>query len=304
MSIVSFGARANWEYGVAGGGRYDDDGARLSIAFRGGISMPFASVQNDLGSIVINYWTSGGQAYTGDNTCGGASPCDYFGRVDLGKLPATNNYDSFAWVGGAAVGMTVGGSPNLRIEMDWLHIAEANYNANPLFAGNVEMAPGIVMENAVASARSTVATDIVSAMFYYDFFGGMAKPARSVIPYVGAGLGYATSTTVLTLTDNYGDLSPDVSFGDFGNQNGVIIDFYTSQAQTNNFALSVAAGFAYGIDDGVFFDFGARASFVPKIRWALNNGADSNATTSKERDIFSAGNIIFVNAYAGVRFEF
>ena len=132
-------AAANWEYGA----RSSDDGGRLSVAFRGGISMPFASVQNDLGSITIGYWTDGANVYNGDHTCGGNAGCNYLGTVDLGKLPAAKDYDSFAWVGGASVGMIVGGSPNVRLELDWMHLAETNYNANPLFAGDVQMSPGV-----------------------------------------------------------------------------------------------------------------------------------------------------------------
>jgi hypothetical protein len=302
--ILTPAARSNWEYGS-----YYDDGSRLTFAFRGGGAMPFASMKNNLGSIQISYWTDGSKIYNDGQACiDGGGTCSLMGQVDLEKLPAAKKYSSYSWAGGVSIGVTIDGAPNVRAEVDWLRISEADYNASPLFAGDIDMGGGNIVPNAVAAVRSTVSTDVISAMIYYDFFEGTKKPAGITIPYIGAGLGYASSMTLLSLTDDFGDLSSDLTMQYFGNCQAVgdltMCDFYTSETQTNNFALSAAIGFSYGIEEGVFFDMGARASFIPKIRWALNNIADENGGGNKERDVFSASNIIFMNLYIGIRFEF
>jgi hypothetical protein len=105
------------------------------------------------------------------------------------------------------------------------------------------------------------------------------------------------------MTDEYGDLSGNLSFSGFL-ETGSPVYLYTSQTHTNGFSLSGAIGLSYGINENMFFDIGARATFIPKIKWALNNDANGAAQSPKERDIFSAENIIFTSVYAGLRFEF
>jgi hypothetical protein len=276
------------------------------MSFKGGMAMPAsAKMKNEMGAVIVGYYTDDSQLYIDDDTCGGSGICNFVGLVNLGDLPVSKKFNSLSFAGGASAGIVIGGAPNIRVELDWLHISESNYNASPLFAGDVVMSVGTLSNN-VAAARTTSVTDTVSAMFYYDFFSGARKPVGTMIPYVGAGFGYASSTTVLELADIYGDLSGDIWFADFGTQaQGVpVIDFYTSETETNNFSLSAAAGFAYGLDEGVFFDIGARATFIPKVVWALNNSSNAAATTYKERDVFSANDVLYISVYAGVRFEF
>ncbi|MDR2769850.1 MAG: hypothetical protein LBB08_00185 [Rickettsiales bacterium] len=293
--------RANWEHGT-----YGDDGGRFTFSVRGGVAMPFASMANDLGSFNVAYWTDGAYYYTGDSCAGGV--CDYIGTVDMGQLGVAKKYDSITWAGGAGIGMVVGGNPQWRMELDWLHIAESEFSASPIFRGMAGTISG-TEEFGAGSAYSKVSTDIVSAMAYYDFFDGAAKNVGSATPYIGFGIGYASSAAVLALSDSFGDLSTSLVLDGLGNQvqvgNATIIDFYTSETQTNNFALSAALGLSIAIDGGTFFDLGARASYVPRIKWALNNNAGTDSDkTYKEHAIFSAENVIFAAVYAGLRFEF
>ena len=60
-----------------------------------------------------------------------------------------------------------------------------------------------------------------------------------------------------------------------------------------------ALGISYGISDGLFLDLGARVTYVPKIKWALTNKDDT-----RQRDWFSAENVIYANFMLGLRFEF
>jgi len=223
--------------------------------------------------------------------------------VDLGAFPLTKEYKDFAFAGGASIGMAIEHSPNVRLELDWLHIAESRFDADPLFEGEENLPVLGWYVYPVLSAASSVQTDVVSAFVYYDFFNGQRKPPRTMIPYVGAGIGFATSATILTLADKYDDFANDPDMHGFL-EDGSSMNYYTSKTETNNIALSAAIGAAYGIGEGIYFDVGARASWVPKIRWALNNEAKEDKITSKERSIFSAENIVFVNIYAGLRFEF
>jgi hypothetical protein len=288
-------ASANWEYNPG----YTDNTDRFVVSVKGGMAMPSASMKNDLGSLIIPYYQDGsGNIYTEYDAA-----YTFLGTVDIGELSVSEKYKDTAWVGSASVGFIPGHNQNFRMELDWLHIAQSSFSANPLFSGQTEMTAGTA-ENSVASAKGTATTDIISAMFYYDIFDGVTKPEKTLVPYLGLGIGYATSQTTLYLNDAYGDLSNNVFLGQFGDDSSGILDFYTSETTTNNFAASVAGGLSYGIDKNMFFDFGARASYVPKIRWALNNEADTTATSYQEKDVFSANNVIFLTVYAGVRFEF
>ena len=314
------GAAANWEPG----GGFTDDGTRVTIGFRGGVARPVtATMQNDLGAFFVGYSGNGEGYFPNDNCSGLPGACLPMGIVDLGRLPVAKEFDSNSFTGGMSVGMRLGGKPNIRAEIDWTRISEANFNARPLFSDNILMmypvldggnlvsAPSVVTFH-VGGARTSVSTDIISAMVYYDFFDGVRKPLGTMIPYVGLGFGYGISTTVLQLSDPYADLSGDLQMQDFGTcrtvQGITICDFYTSETDTNNFVLAGAVGFSYGIERGIFFDLGARAVYIPRISWALNNGLVANVpnstTTSKERDIFSANNVVYMSIYAGLRFEF
>ena len=288
---------ANWEYS-GGRGRDADDGARFVIAVRGGAAMPQAEMKNDLGLMKTSYWN-----------CGGVNePCDstnltvgYVGMVNLGQLPVNAKYDSPSFAGGVSAGVALGSG--LRIELDWLRVAESDFSASPLFFGPTYMA-GVDedRDNNVATARASVSTDIISAMFYYD----LGRPAaRRATPYIGAGFGYAASTAVLTLVDTWGDLSANMTLDGVGTllADGAM-EFWTSQTIAGNYAVSAAACIAFGLDDGILLDIGARASFVPRISWMLNNGEENGGVITRSRGIFSAENVMFLSAYAGVRFEF
>lgn len=296
-------AHANWEYS----GGYGDDGGRLTFSVRAGVASPIsATMQNDLGQVPTYYYTDNvNQIYVNDHLCGdidGLTPCNLLANADLGKLPVAKEYSEMSFAGGAALGVVLAGNPNIRLELDWLHISKSTYSADPLFQGEIETALGTI-PNLIASARGTSSTDVISAMFYYDFFTGYEKPERTLIPYVGLGLGYAVTTTTLELTDAYRDLN-NVTFDGFGIQTAAgTIDFFTSENETGNFALSGALGFSYGIQHGIFFDIGARASYTPRIVWALNNKAHPDQN-QKSHNIFSANDVVFVNIYAGMRFEF
>ena len=150
------------------------------------------------------------------------------------------------------------------------------------------------------AVQSTVTTDIISAMAFYDFFEGLEKPLNQWIPYVGLGLGYADSKTVMDLSDPYGDLSTSVDLQNFGETDDYgVIQFNRSTHNTSNVAAVAALGVSYGIGEGMFLDLGARVAYIPKIKWVLQNADDT-----RERDWFNAENMIYANLMLGVRFEF
>ena len=314
LSLAALTASANWEAGRP----YYDDGARITVSIKGGVSQPSAKMTNQLGSMetYYYYWTKDGTK-TGeivgfainDPLCYGYDPanpipCFLYGMDDWGKMTITKSYDSRSFAGGFSVGAVWGGKPNLRTELDWLRIAETSFMANPLFEGEMETTLGTLESNKVLSARASTTTDVISAMIYYDFFKGMTKPVGTAVPYVGVGFGYASSKATLELTDTTHELSM-LSFDGFGIQSGETIDFFSSATTSNNFSLSGAVGIALGIQEGVFLDLGARATYVPEIMWSLNNQPlVDGKTTYKERPFFSANDILFVTVYAGLRFEF
>lgn len=313
--LMAPAARADWEYAgdYVGQGWYHDDGSRFTISVRGGASMGRASIKNEIGALGAEYYYSptdglviSASYYEACKQENGGVCGDYVyaGVGEVGTLSAKEDFDSFAFAAGASIGWTVPNRPQWRLELGWDHITESEYNVSPLFEGDLPLSGGVV-EGIVITAQSggvysKVSTDIISVMAFYDFFDGMRKPTRTVIPYVGFGIGYADSTTTLNLTDLYGDLSTSVDLLNFGElDNYGVVQFYRSENSSSNVAGLVSAGLSYGITDTLFLDFGARIAYVPKIKWALES-----KDGDRHRDWFSAESMIYTNIMLGIRFEF
>lgn len=315
LSCLMFGAaRANWEYPgyYVGEGAYTDDGGRFIVSVRGGASVGMGTIKNEIGELTPLYYMSPDgsviMSELGYYQCTDRGQCaDYIpaGYVNLGDLPATKDFESFGFAAGASLGWTIPNSPQWRIELGWDHISESEYNASPfiegeapLFGGSVSDVTAVISSGAV---QSKVVTDIISVMAFYDFFDGIQKPTRTVIPYIGFGVGYADIKTTLQLSDPYGDLSGIYELLPYGvkEQDDSVIQFYRSELSSANIAGVLALGLSYGITENMFFDIGARVAYIPRIRWAL-----SNEDASQYRDWFSAENAIYANIMLSLRFEF
>ena len=315
LSCLMFGAaRANWEYPgyYVGEGAYTDDGSRFIVSVRGGASVGMGTIKNEIGELTPLYYMSPDgsviMSELGYYQCTDRGQCaDYIpaGYVNLGDLPATKDFESFGFAAGASLGWTIPNSPQWRIELGWDHISESEYNASPfiegealLFGGSVSDVTAVISSGAV---QSKVVTDIISVMAFYDFFDGIQKPTRTVIPYIGFGVGYADIKTTLQLSDPYGDLSGIYELLPYGvkEQDDSVIQFYRSELSSANIAGVLALGLSYGITENMFFDIGARVAYIPRIRWAL-----SNEDASQYRDWFSAENAIYANIMLSLRFEF
>ena len=291
---------------------YTENDTKFVIGFRGGLSWANAKIHNEIGNLYGYYYVD---EYTGDVISAMAweaagSPEGYLsaGYGDLSTLPAKENFSKWAFTAGANIGFTIPYHPNWRLEAAYDHIAETDYNHIPLFDGDLTVTGGDVEGTVRVSsggATSTVSTDVVSAMVYYDFFSGHRKSLNSFIPYIGLGVGYATSKTTLKLADIYGDLSTDSDLQNYGtpDTDGVIQFLPPSDKSkyptSENVAGVAALGVSYGITDYTFLDFGARVIYIPKITWNL-----VNTDGSQHREWFSAKNMLYSNFTVGLRFEF
>ena len=302
-------ASANWQYPVNGARRdtwRGDDGMRFVLSVRGGASFGHATIQNDIGGLTANYMvnTTNGeivtQAWYDLQDASVQANYAYAGYAQLGDLPATNDYSEFAFAAGISMGFTVPDSPQWRIELGFDHISESDYNENPLFQGGLITSEGYVADAQSGGVQSTLSSDIYSVMAFYDFFDGIQKPLKQMIPYIGFGAGYADTKTVLQLTDSYGDLSDVYELMGYGTVDSAgVIQFNKSDTRTSNLAPVLAAGFSYGVSDKIFLDVGARAMYLPKIKWQL-----SSADNELRRDWFSADKMLYINAMVGLRVEF
>lgn len=311
--LISGAANANWQYPgtYVGDGWYEDDGSRFVISFRGGASMSMASVKNEIGSLTSEYYYNPADGFVVSaayyDSCvdqGGCEGYVYAGIGELADLPAAKDYSAFSFAAGASVGWTIPNRPQWRVELGWDHITESEYNSSPLFDGDMTLTggdvEGIVIHAQSGGVQSKVSTDIISAMAFYDFFDGLQKPIRQVIPYIGFGIGYADTKTTLNLSDLYGDLSSSVDLQNFGKLDEFgVLQFFRSENRSANIAGLLAVGLSYGITETLFLDFGARVAYVPKIKWALQN-----EDNTRNRDWFSAENLIYANFMLGLRFEF
>lgn len=308
--IVSGVAHGNWQYGgtYVGDGAYTDDGTRFVISVRGGASMGFGTIENKIGSLTSEYWYNPNDgmvisaAY--HDSCTDCGDFVYAGFGQLGDLPAEKDYQAFAFAAGASIGWTIPNRPQWRVELGWDHITESEYNASPLFEGDLTLTggtvDGIVVHVQSGGVQSKITTDIISAMAFYDFFDGIQKPTRTIVPYVGFGIGYADVKTKLNLSDLYGDLSTSVDLQNFGKLDDYgVLQFYPSETNTSNVAGLLAVGLSYGITETMFLDLGARVAYIPKIKFALSNSDDT-----RDRDWFDGENMIYANFMLGLRFEF
>lgn len=308
--LVTLPAMANWQYdGVyVGDGWYEDDGSRFILSFRGGAAAGFGTIKNEVGALSAYYYVDESGAIIPETVCrangGDCSGYELAGYGDISTLPPTKDFESFSFAAGASVGWTLPGRPQWRFEGGWDHIMKSDFNASPLFEGVLELYGGSVsaIETPSSAIQSTVQTDVISAMAFYDFFDGIQKPLRTTIPYVGFGIGYADTTTVLNLTDPYGDLSADLdlrNFGTVGDDAYEVVSFYRSEYSNSNIAGLLAAGFSYGLTETMFVDFGARMTYIPKVKWVL-----TNEDGTRHRDWIAAENLIYLNVMLGLRFEF
>lgn len=303
--IYAGSALANWQY--TGGYLYDtgygDNGSRTTISLRGGASFAFSKIKNEVGSIIYSYCVDPetGAVFPTDATgsCNSYTGAEYAGTGSLGALGA-ENLQEIGFSAGASIGWVLPNTPQWRLELGWDHFAKVDYNHSPLFSGDMSLSEGYSVHVDSGSIQSTMATDIISFMAFYDFFDGIQKPIRTMIPYIGLGFGYADTQTVMNLADPWGDLSEVEDLTNFGTMNGNgVLQFNRSTTNTTNVAGLAALGFSFGIDENIFIDFGLRAAYLPRVKYTLVNSDDT-----RRMDWLSAKNLIYANVMLGLRVEF
>ena len=308
-------AFANWQYDgyyISDGG-YEDDGSRFTIGVRGGLSLANAKMKNDVGNLDGYYYinpTTGAAVslrYFSDAADAEAAGFTDVAVGNIGSLPVKEKFSKTAFAAGASVGFTVPYHPQWRLEAGYDYISETNYNQVPLFEGalNVSGQFNGTIHVSSTGVSSSISTDVISAMAYYDFFDGIQKPLNKIIPYVGLGVGYASSRTTLKLSDIYGDLSTDSDLQNYGTVGADGIIKFEGPSDNSKFPTSSniaavgAIGASYGISEYTFLDFSARVMYIPTIKWNL-----VNSDGGQHREWFSADNMIYTNLMVGVRFEF
>lgn len=299
-------ANANWQY--TGEYTYNpyayDDGSRTTISLRGGATFAWAKMQNDVGSIVsgyyVNYDTGEVISAAQYDACTNCNDFLYAGTGELGSVGLSESFSGNSFTAGASIGYVFPDKPQWRAELGWDHFSKIDYNVSPLFKGDMTLTGGDVINVESGSVQSTISSDVISIMAFYDFFEGFQKPMHKMIPYVGLGLGYADSETVMNLADPWGDLSENedlTNFGEFNENN--IIQFYQSKTNSVNVAGLLSVGFSYGLKEYLFLDCGVRMAYIPRVKYSL-----TNATDTRNLDWFSAKNLFYTNINVGVRFEF
>ena len=291
-------ALANWQY--SGDYTYDmneyDNGGRASVSVRGGATYAMSKMHNDA-PIVFSYCvdplTGTVQDWTGECPDGFE-----YATGDMGKL-GMHKLSEIGFAAGASIGWVLPNHSQWRLELGWDRFSEMDYNETPLFSGDMDLSDGYTIQDLeIGGVQSTISTDLISVMAFYDFFDGYVKPAHTMIPYVGFGFGYADTKTVMNFYDTTGELSFAV-LQQFGEPDSTPINFYKSTTNTSNIAAVAALGFSYGLVDNLFLDFGARVSYIPRVKYRLTSSDDS-----RHLDWFSAKNLIYANVMLGVRLEF
>ena len=293
-------ASANWQYSgeYANHTAYYDNGGRASVTLRGGASYAMSRMNNDADSIVYSFCVNGDSFSLPDSN----------GECPSGSAYVTGNLSSLGmqdlsginFSAGVSLGWILPNHPQWRLELGWDTFSDIDYNETPLFAGTMPLSGGYSLSGlGIGGVQSTLSTDIISAMVFYDFFDGVYKPMRQIIPYFGIGVGYADTKAVMNLFDPYGDLSQFEDLTNFGQLENTVIHFYRSTTNTTNVAGLAAIGLSYGLNEHLFIDFGARMAYLPRVKYQLVNADDT-----RRLDWFSAKNLIYANVMLGIRFEF
>ena len=313
--LCAMPAFAGWQYDgyYINDGYYSEDNTRFVIGVRGGLSLSNAKMNNDVGNLYGYYYVSQttGDVISALAWAAAGEPADYLnaGYGELSALPVKKDFSKVAFTAGADIGFTIPYHPQWRLSAGYDHIAETDYNQIPLFEGNLNVTGGdignAIVRVSSSGATATISTDVISVMAHYDFFEGDKKPLNQIVPYVGFGLGYATSKTTLKLADIYGDLSTDSDLQNYGtpDEDGVLQfeppSDKSKYPSSENIAVLGDLGLSYGISEYTFLDFSARIMYIPKISWQL-----VNSDASLHRDWFSAKDMIYTNLMIGLRFEF
>jgi hypothetical protein len=314
-------AIAGWQYDgyYVDDGYYTENDVRFVIGFRGGVSWANARIKNEIGNLDGYYYMDVNTESVVSETLYDAAVADglidaddyvYLGTGDLSSLKAKKDFSKWSFTAGGSIGFTIPYHPRWRLEAGYDHISETSYNQIPLFEGDLTLSGGdtegnVIVHIASSGVTSNVSTDVISAMAYYDFFEGNTKPLNTIVPYIGLGLGYATSKTTMKLADIYGDLSTSSDLANYGtpDSSGVIqFEPPTDKSKfpsSENIAAIAALGLSYGISDYTYLDFGARVMYIPKITWEL-----VNSDASLHREWFSARDMLYTNFTVGLRFEF
>ncbi len=256
------------------------DSLKFILNLRGGGTLGKAKFQNDLGNIYIPYSTS--QEDT----------------INIGTLEIQENFFEKSLVGNIALGFSFPYFPQIRVVADWLHISSTSYEISPLFNGPTNTTDG--EQIAIGMSDADFSTDTFSAFVYLDVFSGNLRQKNSFIPYLGVGIGVASSDTFLTLIDKDGFLFSSEELAPFYEKN----EFYPSQNTSTNITGSVELGFAYRITQHAYIDFGTRLTYIPGISWALNNRLSELATTEEKKDVYNTRNMLYTSVLLGIRLEF
>jgi len=315
MGLATMPAVAGWQYNgyYIDDGYYEDDGSRFTVSLRGGLSLANAKMQNDVGNLDGYYYinpTTGvavSLTYFADATEAASNGFTDISVGNIAGLPVKKDFSKTAFTAGGSIGFTLPNHPQWRLEAGYDYISETEYNQVPLFEGDMQVTGEYNGTIHVASSgvTSTIATDIISVMAYYDFFEGNKKELNQLIPYVGLGLGYASSRTTMNLSDIYGDLSTNSDLQNYGTPDtSGIIQFEgpsdsSKYPTSTNVAAIGAIGASYGISQYTFLDFSARVMYIPSIKWNL-----VNSEGTLHREWFSAKDMIYTNLTVGLRFEF
>jgi hypothetical protein len=329
LGISPVAANANWSYWED-----YDDGARFYVRFAGGVAFGGAlDMNNDMVGITTPELAAGyaedtanpgfadltkptGEILTLDEykKCVDEKNCASeayasIGKLEFGKSPIKDSFSVATWTTNLGAGFVLPNS-HFRTEVSWDHISETKYSSSKLISDTVEttgyIGNAMMVDVDLGSVTSKVSTDIVSLMFYYDMYDGLVKPAKTLIPYIGAGLGYANSTVNMSYIDS-GALRDTGLFCDFFSDGACgTTSLATYQSETNNggLAFGLAGGFSYGLSNIAFLDIGAKLMYADKIIWTLSNEGNSAATSTVQQDIFSTSGTFYIMGTVGFRFEF
>ena len=92
-------------------GYYNDNGSRLIVSVRGGVSLARAKIKNEMGSLYGYYYVnqSNGDVVSSLAWDAAGEPAGYLyaGYGDLSSLPAKKNFSGTAFTAGASAGFTM-----------------------------------------------------------------------------------------------------------------------------------------------------------------------------------------------------
>ncbi|MBL0690678.1 MAG: hypothetical protein JJV93_00925 [Alphaproteobacteria bacterium] len=275
------------------------------IAIRGGLSgMIIESIDNKVGMTQSTYdYNSIDDTYS--YLYPGGTATNTLLTFDYGKLDAIKPEQRLGSFFSIAFGTRLKES-NWRAELAWDHFSNMRFSSDELLSGQ-QTPPedsNLIVGLSVSTAyNAKLTSDVMLAMIYYDFQKSSYIQNGSIVPFIGAGVGYAINESRMELNDRNGETTSIVGLDAFctkwsGAPGLSICESYMSEGIVQrSMAAALTTGFTYHSTERSKIEAGIKGVYIGSIDY----GASSSTS---DRILLSIPTNMLWSTFLGYRYTF